>query len=131
MTGFLRRMPRPPSWRSGQFRISRALATSALAILASVSAPRQLRAQDNSISGRVQVSGTNEPLPAAQISVSGSTQGAASDDQGRFRITGLTGSNVTLNVRRIGYRTTTVTARVGQTDLVISMVGNPTSLEAT
>ena len=124
-------MPRLPSWRSSQFRISRALATSALALLAAVSAPHQLRAQDNSVAGRVQVAGTNEPLTAAQISVAGTTQGTTSDDQGRFRITGLAGTNVTLNVRRIGYRTTTVSARVGQTDLVVNMVGNPTSLEAT
>src|SRR5689334_22229802 len=130
MTGILRRMPRPPAWRPSQFRISRAFAAGALAILAAVVVPRQLRAQDNSIAGRVQVAGTNEPLPAAQVSVAGGTQGAATDEQGRFRITGLTGANVTLNVRRIGYRTTTVGARVGQTDLVISMVANPTSLEA-
>jgi TonB-linked SusC/RagA family outer membrane protein len=130
MTGFLRRNPRPPSGRASRINIARALA-GALAILAAAVAPRPLHAQDNSIAGRVQVSGTNEPLPAAQISVSGGTQGAATDDQGRFRITGLSGTTVTLNVRRIGYRTTTITARVGQTDLVINMVGNPTSLEAT
>jgi TonB-dependent SusC/RagA subfamily outer membrane receptor len=95
-----------------------------------LAAPRAARAQDNSISGRVVAAGSNEGLAGAQITVSGGTQRAASDADGRFRITGLTGTDVRLDVRRIGYRTLQVPARVGATNLLISLTSNPTSLEA-
>ena len=75
--------------------------------LAVIGAARPARAQDNSVAGRVVVSGTTEPIRAAQITVTGGTQGAVTDDEGRFRITGLSGTTATLNVRRIGYRTQT------------------------
>jgi TonB-linked SusC/RagA family outer membrane protein len=114
-----------------RLRIPRTLFAGALSALALTGLSRPLTAQDNSIAGRVVVSGTNEPVRAAQITVSGSPQGAMSDDQGRFRITGLSGTTATLNVRRIGYRTQTVSARVGQNDLTVSLVNTPTSLEAT
>ena len=54
--------------------------------------------------GHVRAAGTNEPLSGAQITVVGTQQRAASDESGAFRIAGLTGSDVTLDVRRIGYR---------------------------
>lgn len=100
-----------------------------IAAVAVSAAPTTALAQDV-IAGRVRVSGTNEPLPGAQITITGSTQRAQSDSQGAFRITGLTGTNVTLDVRRIGYRTERIPARVGQTDLVVSMVSTPASLDA-
>jgi iron complex outermembrane receptor protein len=113
------------------FRFPRTFLAGALTALAVIGAAPPARAQDNVVAGRVMVAGTNEPIRAAQITVTGGTQGAVSDDEGRFRITGLSGTTATLNVRRIGYRTQTVSARVGQTDLVVSLVSNPTSLEAT
>jgi TonB-linked SusC/RagA family outer membrane protein len=101
-----------------------------LAAIAQLTVPAPLRAQDNSVSGRVLAQGTNEPLASAQITVSGGgPQRAISDAEGRFRIAGLTGTNVTLSVRRIGYRTERVSARVGQTDLTVSLAPNPTSLD--
>ena len=109
----------------------RALVAGALSALALTGVSRPLSAQDNSVAGRVVVSGTNEPIRAAQVTVANSQLGAVTDEQGRFRITGLSGTTVTLNVRRIGYRTQTVSARVGQSDLIVSLVNNPTSLEAT
>ena len=112
-------------------RFPRTFLAGALTALAVIGAARPARAQDNSVAGRVVVSGTTEPIRAAQLTVTGGTQGAVTDEEGRFRITGLSGTTATLNVRRIGYRTQTVSARVGQTDLVVSLVSNPTSLEAT
>src|SRR4051812_45231543 len=103
------------------------LAFAALAVFASASS---LRAQDNSVSGRVRASGSNEPLSGAQITVVGGQQRAATDDEGRFRISGLSGTNVALDVRRIGYRSERVSARVGQSDLSVALTSNPTSLEA-
>ena len=118
-----RSSPGRPSTR----RVARTLFAGAFSLLALVSA-RTARAQD--VSGRVQAVGTNEPIASAQITVSGGAQRATSDQQGRFRLTGLTGTTVTIEVRRIGYRLERVTARVGQTDLVVSLTAAPTSLEA-
>src|SRR4051812_12525783 len=131
MTGIVRRMSRSPSWRASGLGFPRALVAVAIGTLAAIGLSRPLHAQGNSIAGRVQVAGTNEPVRSAQISVAGTQLGAVSDEQGQFRITGVTGTSVTLNVRRIGYRTETVTARAGQTDLVVTLTSNPTSLEAT
>src|SRR5512133_2611962 len=131
MTGIARRMPHSP-WRwMSRLGFPRALVAGALSALALTGVARPLSAQDNSVAGRVVVSGTNEPIRAAQVTVANSQLGAVTDEQGRFRITGLSGTAVTLNVRRIGYRTQSVSARVGQTDLVVSLANNPTSLEAT
>ncbi|HET7374600.1 MAG TPA: SusC/RagA family TonB-linked outer membrane protein [Gemmatimonadaceae bacterium] len=86
------------------------------------------RAQE--VAGRVVATGSNEPLSRARIGVVGGTQRAVADDDGRFRITGLTGTTVTLDVRRIGYRSAQVQARVGQADLTVALSPNPTGLEA-
>src|SRR5512143_2173881 len=86
------------------------------------------RAQE--ITGRVVATGSNEPLTRARIGVVGGTQRAVADDDGRFRLTGLTGTTVTLDVRRIGYRSAQVQARVGQTDLTVALSPNPAGLEA-
>jgi len=89
-----------------------------------------VHAQANSIAGHVRAVGTNEPLAGAQISVVNGQQRAASDENGAFRLTGVTGTDVTLDVRRIGYRNERVAARVGQQDVAISLSVNPAALEA-
>src|ERR1043166_2603181 len=111
-------------------RVTRALSPIAFAAFALVATASSIHAQANSVAGVVRAIGTNEPLSGAQITVVGGQQRASADADGRFRITGLTGTSVVLDVRRIGYRNERVPARVGQTDLVVSMTTNPTSLEA-
>ena len=59
-------------------------------------APMMLRAQEGSVAGTVVSAGSEEPLPGALITVVGGTQRASADDQGRFRIVGITGPTVTL-----------------------------------
>ena len=107
--------------------LPRTIGSAVLALLV-LAAPA--RAQDNSVAGRVRVAGTNEPVSGAQIAVAGGPQRAVANERGEFRITGLTGTTVTLDVRRIGYRTEHTTARVGQTDVIISLVSNPAALDA-
>ena len=108
--------------------------TAAVALLfAAVAVPvasKPAQAQDNAVAGRVRVAGTSEPIPGVQITVTGGAQRATTDAQGAFRLTGLTGTNVTLDVRRIGYRSERISARVGQTDLVVSLVSTPANLDA-
>ncbi len=62
-------------------------------------APYLARAQDV-VAGTSVVGGSQRPLPGAQVSIEGQTgKGATADANGRFRVTGVTGTQVTLNVR--------------------------------
>jgi TonB-dependent SusC/RagA subfamily outer membrane receptor len=85
-------------------------------------APREAGAQQTPagqgvVAGVVVSEGAPRPLADAQVSVEGTTLGAATDAAGRFRIANVSGTEVRLTVRRIGFRPTTITARVGETDL--------------
>lgn len=93
-------------------------------------APTMLRAQEGSVAGTVVSAGSEEPLPGALLTVVGGTQRASADDQGRFRIVGITGPTVTLEARRIGYRETRITVRNGELHARITLSASPTSLEA-
>ncbi len=73
------------------------------------------------IAGVVVAEGTQRPLADAQVSVEGTTIGAATDATGRFRLVNVTGPTVRLTVRRIGYQPATVTARVGATDVRVAL----------
>jgi TonB-linked SusC/RagA family outer membrane protein len=73
------------------------------------------------IAGTVLSEGAQRPLADAQISVEGTTLGAATDAAGRFRLANVPAGDVRLTVRRIGFRPSTITARAGQTDLRIVM----------
>jgi len=75
-------------------------------------------AQQDVIAGIVRVSGSERALPGAQITITGQpTHAAVSDAAGKFRITGVTGTQVTLNARIIGYRPETQTVNVGNADV--------------
>jgi TonB-dependent SusC/RagA subfamily outer membrane receptor len=109
------------------FRALMPITVAAFALLASAST---IHAQAGTIGGHVRAVGTNEPLSGAQITVIGGQQRATSDETGAFRITGLSGTDVTLDVRRIGYRNERVPARVGQQDVGINLSVNPAALDA-
>ncbi|HVX41570.1 MAG TPA: SusC/RagA family TonB-linked outer membrane protein [Gemmatimonadaceae bacterium] len=130
MKGLWSRRKRPALDRAAPRRLVHVASALAIAIGLQMVAARVARAQEGVVAGRVVASGTNEPLSNAAISVVGGTQRAESDAQGHFRLTGLSGTTVTLDVRRIGYRGDRVSARVGQTDVVVSLAVNPTALEA-
>ncbi|MEO8449020.1 MAG: SusC/RagA family TonB-linked outer membrane protein [Gemmatimonadota bacterium] len=69
------------------------------------------------------------PLSLARVSVEGSTQTVATDAQGRFRLTGLSGTSVTIAVRRIGYNPLTRAVPVGSTDLRLALSPAPAHLD--
>lgn len=82
-----------------------------------------LAAQELAVSGVV-VSQDGRPLSAAQVVVQGTQRAAATDDQGRFRIVGLSGtsgSSITLRAVRVGFRPALQTVRLGATDVRIEM----------
>lgn len=81
------------------------------------------------ISGRVIAAEGGKPIVSAQVSVQGTQLGAITDDDGRFRITGVEGQQVVLQVRRLGFRPVTQTVLVGSGDVVITMIAAPMMLE--
>jgi len=79
----------------------------------------ELSAQTGVVGGVV-VAGTNlEPLTGAQVAVVGTSLGGLTNSAGRFRIEGVSGNEVTLQVIMLGFAPATVQARVGQTDIRI------------
>jgi TonB-dependent SusC/RagA subfamily outer membrane receptor len=110
-------------------RVLRHLLTSTLALAALAAIPRRAAAQENVIAGTV-VSEGQRPISGAQVAlVDQPGRGATSDASGRFRITGVTGTNVVLSVRMIGYRAASVNARVGQTDVRVVMAERAVELD--
>ncbi|MBX6330601.1 MAG: SusC/RagA family TonB-linked outer membrane protein [Gemmatimonadaceae bacterium] len=81
------------------------------------------------VGGRVVEDGTRQPVPGAQVVVSGTTLGALTDAAGRFRITGVQGTQVTVVARRIGYASQTKTVTVGDTTVEFVLTARATSLE--
>src|SRR5688572_8319265 len=102
----------------GSTLLGRAVARAALLLATTASA---LAAQAGTIAGVVVAEGSLTPISEAQVRVTNATTGTTTDAAGRFRLTGLTGTNVSLEVRRLGYRPTTITANVGTMDLRIQL----------
>ncbi|MFL5599048.1 MAG: SusC/RagA family TonB-linked outer membrane protein [Gemmatimonadaceae bacterium] len=84
------------------------------------------------IAGRVIDASTSAPVPTAQIQVVGTTRGAVTAEDGRFRITGIRPGDYQVRVLRLGYqassRAVTVTAG-GTADLEFSVTPAAVSLE--
>jgi TonB-linked SusC/RagA family outer membrane protein len=83
-----------------------------------------------SVGGVVLSEQSTQPLPNVQVSVAGSSLGAVTDASGRFRIAGITGTQVTLNVRRIGYQPIDRSVTVGDMNLRFSMVTRAVELNS-
>ncbi len=92
--------------------------------------PRSGQAQERAIAGTVTAVGTQQPLAGALLTVVGTTMRAQTDDAGRFRFSGVSGTTVTIEARRLGYSFARVSARVGDEDVRIALTASPTSLEA-
>jgi TonB-dependent SusC/RagA subfamily outer membrane receptor len=70
------------------------------------------------------------PLANARVSVVGGTQSVVTDGRGQFRLTGLSGAQVTLRVVQIGYRPIEEQVAVGRTDVRFVMSESAIELEA-
>jgi TonB-linked SusC/RagA family outer membrane protein len=86
-------------------------------------APHDARGQgDGAVAGTVVVAGSQRPLPGVQVTVNGQAgRGSASDANGRFRITGITGFRVSLGARLVGYRPESLSVAVGATNVRLVM----------
>ncbi|HET6703180.1 MAG TPA: carboxypeptidase-like regulatory domain-containing protein, partial [Gemmatimonadaceae bacterium] len=99
------------------------LGIAALVVLAPVIAV----AQQGTVAGVVVKAGVLTPVEGASVRVQGTTFGASTDAAGRFRITGLSGDQVTLEVRRLSFQPATQLARVG--DVAIRIVLTEAAVE--
>jgi len=102
-----------------------------LILWAGASTP-ETRAQDTgAITGQVVDRQTQAPLPDINVVVAGTLYGAATDDEGAFRIEGLPPDTYTVQVSALGYRTArlSVTVAVGETAQVTLRL-TPTAEEA-
>ncbi|HEX6050662.1 MAG TPA: TonB-dependent receptor, partial [Gemmatimonadaceae bacterium] len=119
---FTRRVVRPGGAHRTLHALGRMLAASVALVCATLVLPHALGAQEGVVAGTVHAEGSARPLAGAQVTVQGQTgKGALVDASGRFRISGVTGTQVVLDVRMIGYRATSVAARVGATDVRVVM----------
>ena len=118
--------PAPRPWHSRRlYALVRSVVPALVAVLA---AGAPLAAQQGVIAGIVSGVG-GVPIPQAQIRVAGTDRVTLSDAAGRFRLTEVSGDQVTLQVRRIGFRPQDVQARVGEMNVQIAMAEQPVALD--
>jgi TonB-dependent SusC/RagA subfamily outer membrane receptor len=85
---------------------------SAVVLAAILIFPVVLTAQTGSISGVVVDEKSNQPLPGANIFIKGTSMGAASDADGKYKITNVPPGNYNLLAAYIGYYTLEQTVQV-------------------
>lgn len=81
------------------------------------------------IGGQVVAAGTLRPVSGAQVMVVGTNVGTITNEDGRFLLNGVEGTEVTLRVVRIGYQATTQEAQVGATDVEIRLSESAIALD--
>ena len=86
--------------------------------------------EEGEIAGTVVAQASQSPLAGVQVMVADQPgRIATSDVSGRFRITGVTGAEVTVSARLIGYRQATRTVAVGATDVRFALADRPVELD--
>ena len=104
-------------------------AWTALCLALASAAPLAAQQQGATVGGVVVSARTAQPLAGAAISVVGTTRGTVTNEDGRFLIPGLQGSQFTLNVSMIGYRSVTVNASAGQLDIRVELEESVVALD--
>jgi TonB-linked SusC/RagA family outer membrane protein len=80
-----------------------------------------LGAQTGAVAGIVVDARTQQPIAGVQINVVGTATGTATGEDGRFRLGGLSGTQVALRLRRVGFGSRTETVPIGSTDLRLTL----------
>lgn len=96
----------------------------------SVNPTPPLTVRQELVAGTVVDASTGRPIATAQVTALGTNLGTVTDADGRFRIDGFEGAEVTLRVELIGYRTVTRTVPSGTTDVRIELGQTAISLDA-
>jgi TonB-linked SusC/RagA family outer membrane protein len=111
----------PMHRRSGVFLLLAALACTLLPVAAV--------AQSGVITGTVVSAASGAGVPAVTVMVPGTSIGATTDANGRFRLGGLSGTSTTVEVRRIGFRPLRQSVTVGATSLRIAITEQSVALD--
>ena len=86
-----------------------------------------VQAQTVTVSGTVVESETGMPVPGANVTVKGASQGAVTDFDGKFSVSGVQ-TEATLVVSYIGYQTVTVKG-VSSSPMTITLVADASQLD--
>ena len=81
------------------------------------------------VAGTVVAAQTLRPLPGAQLQIVGTQLGTVADDNGRFRLTQVSGTAVSVTVRLIGFSPKTTTLRVGDMNARVELTEAATTLD--
>lgn len=109
-------------WRKAWIALAAATALTAAARTATAQT-------EGTVAGTVVAEGSLIPVASAQVSTADG-KGAVTDANGRFVISGLTGTQVALTARRIGYRSVTRTVTVGDQHVQFILSEAPVQLNA-
>jgi TonB family protein len=99
-----------------RLRHTQALIASAIIVFA----PHTSAAQAGTISGTISDS-AGHPIAGAEVIALGTGASVATGDRGEFRISGLRAGSVTVKARRLGFRTDSVTAQIGDAVATIAL----------
>jgi len=117
----------PALWRRATFS---AVAAVAGALLTLTAAARPLHAQTGGVVAGVVIDArTQRPVADVQVGIEGRAVGTTTNAGGQFRLTSLPGTQVTLVVRRVGYRAISESVAIGRTDVRIALVEAPRLLD--
>lgn len=75
------------------------------------------------------IASDGEPLPGASVLIKGTTQGASTDIDGKFRLNVTDGASVTLVVKYVGFKTKEVVVNSGQTNVTITLDSDDSVLD--
>ncbi len=103
------------------------VAATCITLGASIAVAQQSAGSD--VSGTVVVEGSLRPIAGVQVGTADG-KGAITDAGGRFHITGLTGAQVALTARRIGFRSQSKTVAVGDQHVDFVLPEAPVQLNA-
>jgi TonB-linked SusC/RagA family outer membrane protein len=81
------------------------------------------------VAGVVVDARTGRPVEGARVTIPGASRETRTDASGAFRLTGLQGATVPVQVSMIGYRVSTGTVQVGRLDVRIEMTPQAIDLE--
>lgn len=109
---------------------SRLAAATLLAFAMQLSMSSSLEAQQAGVIAGTVLGAGGQPLPGAQVRVTGTNLGVTTDASGRFRIVGVAGNDAAIEVRRIGYRMESRQVRVGDANIRISLAEQSVALDA-
>ncbi len=101
--------------------VARYGAVGCLLSIAARSAGAQDAPRTGVVAGAVVAAQSLRPLAGAQLQIVGTQQGTVTDSDGRFRLTELSGTTVSVIVRFLGFLPKTTTLRVGDMDARVEL----------